>query len=141
MSGPLDLLFGPGHRVIADGDCWLWTGSTTDKGYGQLRVGDRIEYVHRLVYRLFVGPLTKDITVDHLCNRPTCVNPAHLELVSRAENSSRAAARRTHCPNGHAYSVENTAYPPRGGRACLTCRRASWRRRAALDAYLTEQAS
>lgn len=77
-------------------ECWTWTGSVNAKGYGLLWMpgGVRV-YAHRLAYELAVGPIADDLTIDHLCRRTGCVNPAHLEVVTRSENSRRQMAAAT----------------------------------------------
>jgi hypothetical protein len=90
------------------GGCWEWTGGRSS-GYG--RIGG--EYVHRAVYKALVGPIPEGMTVDHLCRNRVCVNPAHMEIVSRAENVLRGEgvtavnARKTHCPRGHPLVGDN----------------------------------
>jgi hypothetical protein len=120
-------------RQEPDG-CWTWLGSTRN-GYGSVftgsgLVGRRNRMAHRVAYELLVGPVSNDLTLDHLCRNRGCVNPDHLEPVSNRENilrsNSPAAvnARKTHCINGHEFSPENTAVSPNGHRACLKCRSA-----------------
>jgi hypothetical protein len=63
-----------------------------------------------------------------LCRNRWCVNPDHLDPVTRRENLHRgltipaAHSAKTHCPQGHPYDAANT-YRYRGMRMCLTCRR------------------
>jgi hypothetical protein len=83
--------------------------------------------VHRVAYTDAVGPIPDGLTIDHLCRTRTCVNPAHLEPVSLAENIRRAAEHRpllTHCQRGHELCDDNLFINQRGERQCLTCRRA-----------------
>jgi hypothetical protein len=79
-----------------------------------------------------MGPIPPNRQLDHLCRNPQCVNPKHLDLVSHRENVLRGIgfyainARKTHCPQGHPYTPENTIvelYPssPKSGRRCLIC--------------------
>lgn len=88
--------------------CWLWEGSAVPRGYGTMTVAQTPRRVHVFVYEALVGPVPEGLELDHLCNTPACCNPAHLEPVTHAENVRRAAARRTHCPKGHAWTPENT---------------------------------
>ena len=69
--------------------------------------GERSEYTHRISYRLWVGEILPGLSIDHLCRRRLCVNPAHLEAVTNAENHARRPIP-THCPQGHPYTRENT---------------------------------
>ena len=98
-------------RIDATGPCWLWTGRLHD-GYGYISVGPRQRRAHRLVYELLVGPVPPDLDLDHLCRIRRCVNPDHLEPVTRRENLRRSPLiyRRpagTHCRNGHQRTPEN----------------------------------
>lgn len=72
--------------------CWIWTADTNDwpKRYGRFKVLRRLALAHRVAYEIFVGRLSDGMTLDHLCRRPDCVNPFHLEQVTNSENVSRA---------------------------------------------------
>lgn len=106
--------------------CWLWTKARRS-GYATCRYDKRMWYVHRLTYVLAVGPVPDGLELDHLCRVRHCVNPAHLEPVTRRENLRRGdtfAARnaaKTHCPAGHPYDKKNTYIQPNGGRRCRRC--------------------
>lgn len=82
-------------RVNKTPTCWIWTGPTW-RGYGRFWVenGTRHARAHRYAYELLVGPIPKDLTVDHLCHNRRCVNPEHMELVTLAENTRRSNVRR-----------------------------------------------
>lgn len=75
--------------------CWLWTGSTNEKGYGRFKVAGKNVRAHRFAYELLVEPIPDDLQLDHLCEVKACVNPAHLEVVDNAENTRRRYAGRT----------------------------------------------
>ncbi|MAH47043.1 hypothetical protein CMI37_14545 [Candidatus Pacearchaeota archaeon] len=44
---------------------------------------------HRIIVEYFKGPIPEGFVVDHLCRRPDCVNPFHLEAVPADENLRR----------------------------------------------------
>lgn len=86
-------------KVDRTGDCWLWTGWRSRKGYGGFSVGGRAGrdvLAHRWSYEHHVGLIPAGMQVDHICHVPACVNPAHLRLATNKqnqENRSSATAR------------------------------------------------
>ncbi len=72
----------------ADG-CWDWCGWVAPNGYGQVRLMKKLYYAHRLSYLAFVGEIPAGLDLDHLCRNRRCVNPYHLEPVTRKENLDR----------------------------------------------------
>jgi HNH endonuclease len=81
------------ERVELSLFCWEFTGWRNARGYGKLSVGGRSFWAHRLAYEVFIGPIPPRMTVDHVCANTACVNPDHLALCSRGENTHRATVR------------------------------------------------
>jgi hypothetical protein len=116
------------NTELDQGGCWIWTGGRKKAGYGQFSVNGRKVIAHRWSYQHFVGPIPDEYEVDHVvCNRPPCVNPAHLEAVTLQVNRERRNARKTHCVNGHEYTPANTGWQVDSdgyrNRYCKTCNR------------------
>jgi hypothetical protein len=105
--------------------CWLWTGSLDRKGYGTWTRANKLKVrAHRFAYQLVVGTIPDGLDLDHLCRVRNCVNPAHLEPVTRKENLRRGISgngSKTHCKRGHEFTPENT-YKTANGRGCVACR-------------------
>lgn len=79
-------------KVDTSSDCWLWTGSDNGLGYGQFYLtGGKKTYAHRYGYQLLVGDVPAGTELDHLCETPRCVNPAHLEPVTHRTNMLRGS--------------------------------------------------
>lgn len=119
-------------QVSATTGCWNWTAGKYHNGlpYGRLNVSGSTIPAHRASYTAFIGGIPRDLTLDHLCRNPSCVNPFHLEPVSLRENVLRGRgagannARKTHCSRGHEFSPENTFTSKAFGfRSCRKCRR------------------
>lgn len=83
-------------------DCWLWQGDTITVGTSKYVVQSSIHAfdplhapeprrtkAYRIMYMLYKGPIPDDMVVDHICFEPLCCNPAHLQLLTREENSAR----------------------------------------------------
>ncbi len=117
-------------------ECWVWQGAMTGGGYGQIYTAESVWVkAHRFSYEHFVGPIPAGLQIDHLCRNRRCVNPHHLEPVPQRINILRGVsivaqnARKTHCPQGHAYDALNTYHnPASGGRICRECGREYERR-------------
>lgn len=118
--------------------CWLWTGAWSERtGYGFIQNGEgKMDQAHRVSHRLFKGPIPEGLEIDHLCRVRCCVNPDHLEAVTRKVNIQRGMAgvvaaqrqlSKAHCKAGHPYSEENTirgaGREGRGSRTCRACMR------------------
>jgi len=79
-------------------DCWMWLGHKTKKGYGKLNVrlaGKHYRlYAHRVAYETFKGLLlATEEEIDHICENEWCINPEHMEVVSKPENLRRRHER------------------------------------------------
>jgi hypothetical protein len=87
-------------RSAGPDGCWPWTGKHTAAGYGRALIdgAPRQRSAHTIAYELLIGPIAIGLEPDHLCLNKGCVNPAHLEPVTHAENTRRWWATRVRTP-------------------------------------------
>lgn len=108
--------------------CWTWKAASNKDGYGIFAVtvngGTVTVAAHRLAYALVNGAdqlpkssktqTADSMTLDHTCENPLCVNPAHLEPVTNAVNSARKVSTvRTHARIQAAINAVMADLPPR----------------------------
>ena len=124
------------HSVqIPFSGCWIWTGADDNLGYGRIGMQGQARLAHRISYQYFVGDIPKGLELDHLCRVTSCINPNHLEPVTRKVNTDRGRcaethkirfANMTHCKRGHEFTEENTyiaVQKTRSFRNCKTCQK------------------
>lgn len=71
--------------------CWYPHIKPRRDGYSKFTLGKRQVFAHRLFYTHLVGPIPPKAELDHLCKDRRCVNPKHLEPVSKHVNQQRGA--------------------------------------------------
>ena len=81
-------------QMGAADECWIYQGALNQGGYGDFQIVRTHWLAHRFAYTIRVGPIPEGLTIDHLCNVRTCVNPAHMEPVTVGENLRRMHRRR-----------------------------------------------
>lgn len=79
------------YRVDPETGCWIWTQHIDASGYGHAWANGRTQKAHRVMYERTHGPIPAGLELDHLCRNRACVNPEHLEPVSKAINVQRGA--------------------------------------------------
>jgi hypothetical protein len=117
-------------KIATDIDCILWVGATNSRGYGCFAIDGVSHLAHRLAYEDAHGAIPEGMTIDHLCRVKQCVNTAHMEVVTVAENTRRrfrvAGGLRvgSTCRHGHVINAESDLYVrTRGTTDCRECRR------------------
>jgi hypothetical protein len=125
----------PDHLGTRALPCWITRPNTAD---GRLRVhdGPRQAFAYRFTFEEFIGPMPDELVPDHLCRRPACVNPWHLDPVPSVVNVLRGSgptavnAAKAACKNGHLLEGDNVRVETTGSRRCMACTRARWRRKS-----------
>jgi hypothetical protein len=99
---------------------WIWQKNKTQGGYGVFKFAQKDTTAHRASYLFFVGEIPPSMHVLHICDTPSCINPAHLfigtpadnmrdmVLKGRNTNSGINSSSATKCPKGHSYTLDNT---------------------------------
>lgn len=79
------------YCVDPETGCWVWQGHLHN-GYGRMLTPEGVvRPAHTVFYETKFGPLPEGMEPDHLCRNRECVNPDHLEPVSRRVNCRRGA--------------------------------------------------
>lgn len=77
-------------------ECWNWLGYLDRKGYGRINVWCKklkraiAKWAHRAAYEWFEDEtIPPGMELDHECRNPSCINPGHMEVVTKNENVRR----------------------------------------------------
>jgi HNH endonuclease len=97
--------------VAGNDECWPVLNNIDSNGYPKMyqttNGQSNVTMGHRLMWELFNGPIPDGMVIDHNCHNKAlakgecdggkckhrnCVNPAHLQMITLAENTSLGAA-------------------------------------------------
>lgn len=119
--------FSQRFKIDEESGCWIWTGAARGIGYGAFHYRNKQTSAHRFSYELFHGPISND-HIHHVCENKACVNPAHLQDLTRRDHilvtptsPLSEKAGKTHCMRGHPLSGENLYVSPDNHRHCRIC--------------------
>jgi hypothetical protein len=119
------------YYVNENTGCWIWIGRREKRGYGLIdKKWGGINLAHVYFYVKKYGPVPLGKELDHIvCDNKSCCNPDHVTPVTHRENILRSVsnpcainARKTHCKNGHEFTLENTYVEKSGSRRCVICK-------------------
>lgn len=115
------------HIVENEQGCWVWSGYVRKDGYANFRIGSRFWKAHRASFYLHKGQIPDGLDLDHLCRNRACVNPKHLDPVTRSVNCKRGntgkhliGAHNTHALKDH---PKQEYFDEKGRSRCRECRR------------------
>lgn len=120
------------HEQI-DG-CVVWTKAINKDGYGHcwdIKL-KKVRRTHVMAWEKIYGPVPDDKELDHTCKNRSCAR--HLEVVTHKRNMERGStAMRSHCKNGHEFTVENTYVWKPGNWTARMCRKCRANRQKKYD--------
>lgn len=103
------------EKIRKTNDCWWWLAGKDKDGYGRIKVRGKTFQAHRFSWCIHNKKIPDGMSVLHQCDNSSCVNPEHLFLGTALDNNRdrdskgrNGYSKRTHCPKGHEYSLENT---------------------------------
>ena len=85
---------GADYSVNKQTGCWEWNRRLINGGYGVKRYKGKFYLAHRLYYERGHGSIPDGLEIDHLCRNRKCVNPTHLEAVTKSINQRRGLKSR-----------------------------------------------
>lgn len=125
--------------LVGDG-CWGWLQGHNPEGYAMWQPSGEFavqfgtamrQMAYRVMWELLRGPIPEGLDIDHMCRMKGCINPDHLDPVTRQVNLRRAGVldNRQHrprifCKYGHKLSETRLTFP--NGRSCCGVCRAAW---------------
>jgi len=100
--------------------CWEWQGAKNNLGYALMRDTNnmRMRTGHRMSYEFYNNTtIPPDMCVCHTCDNPSCVNPQHLWLGSRKQNTADMERKGRHRYWGH----QSLVGVPKPRKNCIHC--------------------
>jgi len=89
-------------KVDLDSGCRIWLGSD-DGCYGVFYEKGKTVRAHRKSYEIFVEPIPIGYEPHHKCESKLCIEPDHLEILTRSEHLKKHRSRSLdgNCAKGH----------------------------------------
>lgn len=108
-----------------EGECLVMDNGASEYPHVQFK---GVSYnAHNFVYAALVGPVPEGADVHHTCENKCCIRLDHLEPLTRKEHRQHHGtphqSLKTHCPQGHPYTLDNLLPSKTGRRACRECNR------------------
>jgi len=120
---------------VSESGCWDWRGAKFVDGYGnhsfQVNNVKITRAAHRWAYWKWKGEIPAGMEIHHKCRNRACVNPDHLELLTREDHRKLHPSKlQDVCKRGHSMAdsyVDKTGKRI-GRRCCRVCMLESVRR-------------
>lgn len=102
-TGPMSMVELPTEKIAEfwarterSGECLLWTGKRSGKGYGRVYINGRFAAAHRVAYEIANGAIPDGMLIRHTCDTPPCVEPTHLLVGTQLDNMRDKMERGRH---------------------------------------------
>ncbi len=96
---PIEERFFPKIAFIPFHTCWEWMGTKNRGGYGSFLHSYQVKKgAHQISWEIHYGPIPSGLCVLHKCDNPGCVNPEHLFLGTKRDNTLDMVKKRRHNP-------------------------------------------
>jgi hypothetical protein len=77
------------YTIDPEKGCHLWAGRLSDAGYARARIGGRTWLIYKYVWEQQNGPTPEGYDLHHRCEIKRCINPDHIELLTRAAHAQQ----------------------------------------------------
>ena len=114
------------QKVPNSSKCIEWNGTISKMGYAVCYKDFKQYRVARLLMLGIYKSIDNNLVIDHICNNRSCVNTAHLQVLTNKQNVLKGSGvtalnlNKTHCKRGHELSGYNLKKRPLG-RSCRKC--------------------
>ena len=86
--------------------CWNWKGGINSTGRGIFWLKNSTPKAHRVSWMINVGKIPNSLCILHKCDNGMCVNPKHLFLGTRKDNTHDMIKKGRHIGNTKIFTKE-----------------------------------